>query len=145
MSGMCVINLYSSQIFSGAGINPKLGTFLVGIANVLGSIVPMMLIFKYGRRTLLYLSFGLMFICHSLIVIFFKTDLDSVSSFFLNLVVAFDSDDHMLPFCLPARCRSSPLCLHHRHLFRCWNEFRHNFPLAVDVSSDDSRPIYDYE
>lgn len=76
---MCVINLYSSQIFSGAGINPKLGTFLVGIANVLGSIVPMMLIFKYGRRTLLYLSFGLMFICHLLIVIFFKTDLDSVS------------------------------------------------------------------
>ena len=78
MSGMCVVNLYSSQIFSGAGINAKMGTFLVGIANALGSIVPILLIFRYGRRTLLALSFGGMFICHSLIVVWFKADLDSV-------------------------------------------------------------------
>ena len=83
MSGMCVVNLYSSQIFAGAGINAKMGTFLVGVANAVGSIVPIVLIFRYGRRTLLSLSFGGMFICHSLIVIWFKTDLDSVSILFL--------------------------------------------------------------
>lgn len=76
---MCVVNLYSSQIFASAGINAKVGTFLVGVANALGSIVPIILIIKYGRRTLLCFSFGLMFICHSLIVISFKMDLDSVS------------------------------------------------------------------
>ena len=145
MSGMCVINLYSSQIFSGAGINPKLGTFLVGIANVLGSIVPMMLIFKYGRRTLLYLSFGLMFICHSLIVIFFKTDLDSVRPLLLSIFLAPYDDDHMLPVCLPARCWPTPLCIHHRYLLWRWNEFRHHFPLAVDVSRHHACTIYDHE
>jgi hypothetical protein len=51
----------------------------VGIANVAGSIIPITIINKYGRRTLLYLSFGLMFICHSFIVYSFKTDLDTVS------------------------------------------------------------------
>lgn len=76
---MCVVNLYSSQIFDSAGINPKIGTFLVGISNVVGSVIPIMLINRYGRRTLLYFSFGLMFICHSFIVISFKTNLDSVS------------------------------------------------------------------
>lgn len=83
---MCVVNLYSSQIFAGAGMNPKVGTFLVGLANALGSIVPIILIINYGRRTLLSLSFGLMFICHTLIVIFFKTDLDSVSVYYSHFV-----------------------------------------------------------
>ena len=41
---MCVVNLYSSQIFAFAGINPKVGTFFVGVANALGSIVPIILI-----------------------------------------------------------------------------------------------------
>lgn len=112
---MCVVNLFSSQIFAQAGINPKVGTFLVGIANVAGSIVPITLINKYGRRTLLYLSFGLMFICHALIVYTFKADLDSVRNLLSNFIAS-DHHDHSLPLRLPARCRPPPLRLHHRYL-----------------------------
>lgn len=83
MSGMFVINGYSSTIFNSAEINPKMGTLLVGVFNVIGSVIPMMLINRYGRRPLLYYSYGLMFICHAFIVISFKTDLDAVSTTFL--------------------------------------------------------------
>lgn len=83
MSGMFVINGYSSTIFNAAEINPKMGTLLVGIFNVIGAFVPMMLINKYGRKPLLYYSYGLMFICHSFIVISFKTDIDAVSAYLI--------------------------------------------------------------
>ncbi len=130
---MCVVNLFSSQIFAGAGINPKVGTFFVGVANALGSIVPIILIFRYGRRTLLALSFGLMFICHSLIVVCFKTDMDFVSNSFSSLFLASNFNDPMLPICLPAWSRPPAICLYYRHLLRRWNVFCDDLSLVLDA------------
>ena len=44
MSGISVITIYSSQIFNKTGINEQMGTFVIGISNILGIITSMLLI-----------------------------------------------------------------------------------------------------
>ncbi len=43
-SGISIVNLYCTQIFAASGIDPKIGTFIVGLANFFGSLVPLPLI-----------------------------------------------------------------------------------------------------
>lgn len=45
---------YSSTIFETTGVNPNLGTALVGVANFLATIVSSILLVRLGRRTLLW-------------------------------------------------------------------------------------------
>ena len=62
MGGINVVNLYSSKIFMASGINLKYGNLLVGIFNLIGSFIPMIVINKFGRKSLLIASFTCMFI-----------------------------------------------------------------------------------
>ena len=68
MSGINVVNFYSSIIFSMSGIDPLVGTFMVGIANLVGMILPIGIINRLGRKALLCASFILMSVSHALIV-----------------------------------------------------------------------------
>ena len=72
------MNLYSSKIFEQSGIDPKFGTWLVGVFNFIGAIIPMLIInsnklyfltcLECGRKILLTISFGVMFVSHIFIV-----------------------------------------------------------------------------
>ena len=69
MSGINVVNFYSSIIFSLSGIDPLIGTFMVGIANLSGTLIPLGIINKLGRKALLCASFLLMTASHAVIVV----------------------------------------------------------------------------
>ena len=87
-----------------------------------------------------------MFICHALIVISFKTQLDSVSDLLhLPTILAHDLYDHLLPVCLSAWSWPTPFRLHYRHLLRCWNEFRNYLSLVLDAHSYHDCSFYDHE
>ena len=55
-SGLSVVNMYSSMIFKRSGYNPLFGTFLVGLVNLAGSVIPNFFLNKVGRKTLICIS-----------------------------------------------------------------------------------------
>eukprot|EP00347_Sterkiella_histriomuscorum_P015042 403358527 len=86
LSGINTVNLYSSKIFEQSGMDPKFGTFLVGVFNFLGAIIPMIIINRCGRKLLLSASFGFMAICHVLIVF---GNYNQMSSFMTLMIIIY--------------------------------------------------------
>eukprot|EP00347_Sterkiella_histriomuscorum_P013652 403363893 len=84
--GINTVNLYSSKIFEQSGMDPKFGTFLVGVFNFLGAIIPMIIINRCGRKLLLSASFGFMAICHVLIVF---GNYNQMSSFMTLMIIIY--------------------------------------------------------
>ncbi|KAL6334881.1 hypothetical protein AAG906_023686 [Vitis piasezkii] len=58
LSGINAVFYFSSTVFKGAGVPPDLANMCVGIANLSGSIIAMILMDKLGRRVLLLVSFS---------------------------------------------------------------------------------------
>jgi sugar porter (SP) family MFS transporter len=59
LSGINIVNYYSTEIFKSAGLDRQTSfylTVLVGITNLIFTIVGMSLIDKFGRKTLLYIG-----------------------------------------------------------------------------------------
>jgi hypothetical protein len=122
------VNLFSSQIFIETGsIDPKLGTFWIGIANIIGCIFPILLIgskdflsnldLGFGRKTLLVISFGTMAVCLVLITVGSFLKINSVRKYLeINLALVGAGDDLGLYHSLLARLWSNPLHIHHRYL-----------------------------
>jgi MFS family permease len=63
LSGINAVFYYSTSFFSGLGLSdPRLGTIMVGVVNVLATVAAIFLMDKFGRRPLLLASVGGMFI-----------------------------------------------------------------------------------
>jgi sugar porter (SP) family MFS transporter len=59
LSGINIVNYYSTEIFKDAGLSREMSfylTVLVGITNLIFTIIGMSLIDKFGRKTLLYIG-----------------------------------------------------------------------------------------
>lgn len=59
LSGINIVNYYSTEIFKSAGLDRQTSfylTVLVGITNLIFTIIGMSLIDKFGRKTLLYIG-----------------------------------------------------------------------------------------
>ena len=55
LSGINTVIYYSGTIFKAAGMgNPAVGTILVGVINVLATIIALVMVDRYGRKVLLY-------------------------------------------------------------------------------------------
>ena len=68
LTGINTVIYYSGNIFKAAGMsNPAIGTILVGIINVLSTIIALVLVDKYGRKKLLNSGFIIMIITLALI------------------------------------------------------------------------------
>ena len=68
LTGINTVIYYSGNIFKAAGMaNPAVGTILVGIINVLATIIALVLIDKFGRKKLLFSGYGVMFVTLAII------------------------------------------------------------------------------
>lgn len=92
LSGINSVIFYSSKIFDAAGstLSSSVCTILVGLAQVVSTLVSMVLIDKAGRKILLQISAAAMAVCLSVLAYFFmkKERGDDVSSMGLLPVVA---------------------------------------------------------
>jgi predicted MFS family arabinose efflux permease len=71
LTGINAIRLYSNTMFRQMGLsNPRLGTFMTGIAGLLGTLTSIAILNKVGRRRLLITGHILIGICHTLVGIF---------------------------------------------------------------------------
>lgn len=71
LTGINAILLYSNTMFRQMGLeNPRLGTYMTGIAGVLGLATAIAIMHKVGRRNLLISGHILMGLCHTLVGIF---------------------------------------------------------------------------
>ncbi|XP_052200073.1 probable plastidic glucose transporter 2 isoform X2 [Diospyros lotus] len=57
LSGINAVFYFSSTVFRSAGVPSNLANIFIGVANILGSIIAMILMDKLGRRALLIWSF----------------------------------------------------------------------------------------
>ncbi|KAF6209248.1 hypothetical protein GE061_014993 [Apolygus lucorum] len=92
LSGINIVIFYASKIFidSGSTLPPELCTILVGLAQVVSTLVSMVLIDKAGRKILLQISAASMAVCLTILGYYFmkKDRGDDVSSIGLLPVVA---------------------------------------------------------
>lgn len=71
LTGINAIMLYSNTMFKQMGMeNPRVGTYMIGIAGLLGMAIAIAILNKIGRRNLLITGHVLMGLCHSLVGIF---------------------------------------------------------------------------
>ena len=63
LSGINAVFYYSTSFFSGVIPNPQTGTIIAFAVNFLATVVALLVMDKLGRRTLLSLSAGGMFVC----------------------------------------------------------------------------------
>lgn len=68
LCGINAVFYYSTDFFKGIIENPLVGTTLVGAVNVIATYVAMLLMDSWGRRTLLLISAGGMFLSCAIIV-----------------------------------------------------------------------------
>merc|ERR1712008_60250 len=69
LCGINAVFYYSSSIFKGVITNPLVGTTLVSAVNVVATYVALLLMDKFGRRTLLLWSTGgMLFSCVILVL-----------------------------------------------------------------------------
>jgi hypothetical protein len=60
LSGINAVMFYSNQIFANTSIAPTTGTALVGVVNMVSTLLSSILLAYFGRRTLLWtLSFAM--------------------------------------------------------------------------------------
>jgi Na+/melibiose symporter-like transporter len=57
LSGINAVFYFSSTVFKSAGVPSDLGNIFVGVSNLLGSVIAMVLMDKVGRKLLLLWSF----------------------------------------------------------------------------------------
>ena len=69
LCGINAVFYYSTSFFEGVISNPLIGTMLVGVVNVLGTYVALLLMDKTERRNLILVSAGGMFLSTALITI----------------------------------------------------------------------------
>merc|ERR1711953_401098 len=63
-NGINSIQFYSTIMFESAGMeNPKIGTVVVGIITIIITLVTTYLLTRFGRKTLMQISLGGMFLC----------------------------------------------------------------------------------
>lgn len=62
-SGINAVFYYSTDFFDGIIANPLVGTTIVGAVNVLATYGALVLMDRCGRRTLILISTGVMFLC----------------------------------------------------------------------------------
>ena len=63
--------LYSNTMFRQMGLsNPRVGTYLVGIASLVGVTIAILILKKIGRRVLLINGHVIMAVCHFLVGLF---------------------------------------------------------------------------
>lgn len=66
LTGINAILLYSNTIFKQTGLeNPRNGTYLLGIAQLIGLIIAILILQKVGRRSLLISGHIIMAACHA--------------------------------------------------------------------------------
>uniref|UniRef100_A0A0A9YBT6 Facilitated trehalose transporter Tret1 n=2 Tax=Lygus hesperus TaxID=30085 RepID=A0A0A9YBT6_LYGHE len=91
-SGINIVVFYSSKIFEAAGstLEPQVCTILVGVAQVVATVISMILIDKAGRKILLQISAASMIVCLGVLGYYFmlKDGGEDVSSLSLLPVVA---------------------------------------------------------
>jgi len=63
LSGINAVFYYSTSLFEGVIPNPQTGTILAFTVNVVATIVAVLVMDRFGRKTLLTLSAGGMFLC----------------------------------------------------------------------------------
>ncbi|CDW82084.1 sugar transporter family protein [Stylonychia lemnae] len=71
LSGINCVNLYSSKIFEQSGMDPKFGTWLVGVFNFIGAIIPMIII-NSNYLTQLYANYRIMLLMIILYLVFYQ-------------------------------------------------------------------------
>ncbi|CAA3033416.1 probable plastidic glucose transporter 2 isoform X1 [Olea europaea subsp. europaea] len=84
LSGINAVFYFSSTVFRRAGVSSNLANGLVGIANLVGSIIALVLIDKLGRRVLLLWSFFGMAVSMALQVLTAALFSSSSGSFYLS-------------------------------------------------------------
>lgn len=84
LSGINAVFYFSSTVFRRAGVSSNLANGLVGIANLVGSIIALVLIDKLGRRVLLLCSFFGMAVSMALQVLTAGLFTSSSGSFYLS-------------------------------------------------------------
>lgn len=71
LTGINAIMLYSNTMFKKTGLeNPRIGTYFLGIAGLLGLAIAILILKKIGRRTLLIGGHFIMAFCHALVGVF---------------------------------------------------------------------------
>jgi len=71
LTGINAILLYSNTMFRQMGLaKPRIGTYLLGIAQILGLTIAILILKKIGRRNLLIVGHFLMATCHFLVGMF---------------------------------------------------------------------------
>ena len=87
-TGMNAFMYYSEEIFRSAGINnPSLSTVIVGIVNVLTTIIAVLFVDKFGRKPILY--FGLTLLAISCLVVGYLFGLHTLTNFNKELLLFF--------------------------------------------------------
>lgn len=90
LCGINAVFYYSTDFFDGIIGNPLVGTTLVGAVNVLATYAAMLLMDSWGRRTLLLISSGGMFVSCAIIVFALLGILNNLYALFaVNLYVTF--------------------------------------------------------
>jgi len=71
LTGINAIMLYSNTMFKKTGLeNPRIGTYFLGIAGLLGLAIAVLILKKVGRKTLLVSGHIIMAFCHTLVGVF---------------------------------------------------------------------------
>ena len=94
MSGINVINIYAFDILTEiqkaggeSAITPKVGTYLIGLCGVIGSLLSKFTINYFKRRTLLLSGHAAMGICLIFVAIFVDLNLPTLCFAFMSLFV----------------------------------------------------------
>lgn len=75
LTGINIIFFYSNTVFSGLGISPLVITVIMGVVNLLASVLGFFLLFRFGRKTLML--HGNMCMCLSLLLLGLMIELKS--------------------------------------------------------------------
>jgi SP family facilitated glucose transporter-like MFS transporter 3 len=90
LCGINAVFYYSTDFFEGIIDNPLVGTTLVGAINVIATYAAMLLMDSWGRRTLILISSGGMFLSCGIIVLALLGILNNLYALFaVNLYVTF--------------------------------------------------------
>jgi SP family facilitated glucose transporter-like MFS transporter 3 len=90
LCGINAVFYYSTDFFEGIIGNPLVGTTLVGAVNVIATYAAMLLMDSWGRRTLILISSGGMFLSCGIIVLALLGILNNLYALFaVNLYVTF--------------------------------------------------------
>uniref|UniRef100_A0A5B7A2D6 Putative plastidic glucose transporter 2 isoform X1 n=1 Tax=Davidia involucrata TaxID=16924 RepID=A0A5B7A2D6_DAVIN len=85
LSGINAVFYFSSTVFRSAGVSSNLANVFVGVANLLGSIIALILMDKLGRKVLLLWSFFGMALSMALQIIAASLSVSSSGALYLSV------------------------------------------------------------